>query len=99
MLPRVIRSDEECERQTSELMRLDEQKDSSPEEKDGIADCAYWGKRVAALPDSEGEPAADAAAFDGGAWADAEGSVEDVWVEGNYVGGVSREARYQQNAS
>jgi HTH-type transcriptional regulator/antitoxin HigA len=33
-LPRVIRSDEECERLTSELVRLDEQKNSSPEEKE-----------------------------------------------------------------
>lgn len=33
-LPRVIRGDEECERLTSELMRLDEQKDCSPEEKE-----------------------------------------------------------------
>jgi HTH-type transcriptional regulator / antitoxin HigA len=33
-LPRVIRSDEECERLTGELMGLDEQKNSSPEEKE-----------------------------------------------------------------
>lgn len=33
-LPRVIHSDDECERLTSDLMRLDEQKDSSPEEKE-----------------------------------------------------------------
>lgn len=33
-LPRVIHSDEECERLTGELLRLDEQKNSSPEEKE-----------------------------------------------------------------
>jgi HTH-type transcriptional regulator/antitoxin HigA len=31
-LPHVIRTDEECERLTNELMRLDERKDLSPEE-------------------------------------------------------------------
>ena len=33
-LPRVIRSDEEYERLTDELVRLDEQKNASPEEKE-----------------------------------------------------------------
>ena len=33
-LPRVIRSDDQCERLTGELMRLDDLKDSSPEEKE-----------------------------------------------------------------
>jgi len=33
-LPHVIRTDEECERLTSELMRLDERDDPSPEEKE-----------------------------------------------------------------
>ncbi len=33
-LPHVIRTDEECERLTNELMRLDERVDSSPEEKE-----------------------------------------------------------------
>jgi HTH-type transcriptional regulator/antitoxin HigA len=33
-LPQVIRTDEECVRLTGELMRLDGQKDSSPEEKE-----------------------------------------------------------------
>src|SRR5437879_13749764 len=33
-LPHVIRSDEECERLTSELLRLDEREDTSREEKE-----------------------------------------------------------------
>jgi HTH-type transcriptional regulator/antitoxin HigA len=33
-LPHVIRTDEECDRLTTELMRLDEREDSSPEEKE-----------------------------------------------------------------
>jgi len=33
-LPRVIRTDEECERLTNELLRLDEREDLSPEEKE-----------------------------------------------------------------
>jgi HTH-type transcriptional regulator/antitoxin HigA len=33
-LPHVIRTDEECERLTSELMRLDEREDASTEEKE-----------------------------------------------------------------
>lgn len=33
-LPHVIRTDEECERLTSELLRLDEREDASPEEKE-----------------------------------------------------------------
>lgn len=33
-LPHVIRSDEECERLTSELLRLDEREDASREEKE-----------------------------------------------------------------
>jgi HTH-type transcriptional regulator/antitoxin HigA len=33
-LPHVIRTEEECERLTNELMRLDELADSSPEEKE-----------------------------------------------------------------
>ncbi len=33
-LPRVIRTDEECERLTNELLRLDESKDASLEEKE-----------------------------------------------------------------
>ncbi|MGB2677446.1 MAG: hypothetical protein WAN12_10235 [Candidatus Acidiferrum sp.] len=33
-LPHVIRTDEECERLTNELMRLDEREDLSPEEKE-----------------------------------------------------------------
>ena len=33
-LPRVIRTDEECERLTNELLRLDEREDLSPEKKE-----------------------------------------------------------------
>jgi HTH-type transcriptional regulator/antitoxin HigA len=33
-LPHVIRADDECERLTSELLRLDEREDPSPEEKE-----------------------------------------------------------------
>jgi len=37
-LPHVIHTEEECERLTNELFRLDEQEDLSPEETE-LADC------------------------------------------------------------
>ena len=99
-LPRVIRSDEECERLTGELMGLDEQKNSSPEEKE-LAELLtvligeYEGRRYPirkASPQRTLQHLMERAV-------DAKGFVEDIWIEGNYFRGVSREAVYQQGAS
>ena len=49
VLPHVIHTEEECERLTNELMRLDELADSSPEEKE-------LAELLTVLIDGEDEP-------------------------------------------
>ena len=63
-LPHVIRTEEECERLTKELMRLDELAGSSAEEKE-LAELLTL--LIDEYETRRGHPAAYATTFDGGA--------------------------------
>jgi HTH-type transcriptional regulator/antitoxin HigA len=76
-LPHVIHNDEERERLTNELLRLDEREDLSPEEKE-LAELLtvlieeYEERRY---PIRKASPQANPSAFDGGAQSDR----KDLW--------------------
>jgi hypothetical protein len=95
-IPHVIHTDEECERLTKELLRLDERENSSSEEKE-LAELLtmlideYEGRRY---PIRKSKPAADASAFDGGPQSDAKRPLENLRIERNYFRGVSWQAFY-----
>jgi hypothetical protein len=98
-LPHVIHNDEECERLTNELLRLDEREDLSPEEKE-LAELLtvlieeYEERRY---PIRKASPQANPSAFDGGAQSDPEGPLETLWIEGHHLRGLSRQALHRQS--
>src|SRR5712691_11399419 len=99
-LPHVIHTDEECERLTSELMRLDEREDLSPEEAE-LAELLtvlideYEQRRY---PIAIASPQQTLQAFNGSAPVDSERPLEDLRLERHHFRGVSRQAFHKQNA-
>ena len=91
-LPHVIHTDEESERLTNELLRLDEREDPSAEEKE-LAELLTM-----LIDEYEERRYPIRKAFEGGAQPDSKRPLENIRLERNYFRGISREALHQQNA-
>lgn len=87
-LPHIIRTDEECERLTKELLLLDEREDISRKE-------AELAELLTMLIDEYEERRFP----DGGAKPLTERLVDRISLEGNRFGSDSREALHQQGTS
>ena len=97
-LPHVIHTDEECERLTNELLRLDERENPWPEEKELAELLTTLIDEYEERSNSENKSTADTPALDGGAQPDSKRPLENIRLERNYFRGISREALHQQNA-
>ena len=82
-------------RAPDELMRLDELTDSSVEERElaELLTVLIDEYETPTVSHTEGQPASDAATFDGGARFNSKRSVEGIRIKRDCVRGVSRKAR------